>query len=88
MEYMVYKVVIVEFMYQLVVDFGWQMFELFGIVMVQGDIQCQNIFDFVGMYCLIVDCCVGGGKVMEECFVVFFWCIGEEIFFGLLEVFC
>lgn len=82
MKNVVYKVIVIEFMYQLVVDFWWQMFELVGIVVVQGDIQCQDIFYFISVYGLIMNCCVSSGEVVQEGFVVFFWCIGEEIVFS------
>ena len=83
---MAHKVAIVELMHQLAVDFGRQMFEPLGIVTAQGDIQRQNIFDFVGMHRLIADRRAGGGKAMEERLAAFLRRTGEEIPLGLLEV--
>lgn len=78
MKNVAHKVTVIEFMYQLAVDFRRQMLEPVGIVAAQGDIQRQDIFHFISVYGLITNRCASSGEAVQEGFAAFFRRTGEE----------
>ncbi len=78
MKNVAHKVTVIEFMYQLAVDFRRQMLEPVGIVAAQGDIQRRDIFHFISVYGLITNRCASSGEAVQEGFAAFFRRTGEE----------
>lgn len=78
MKNVAHKVAVIEFMYQLAVDFRRQMLEPVGIVAAQSDIQRQNIFHFISVYGLITNRRASSGEAVQEGFAALFRRTGEE----------
>ncbi|SUG04800.1 Uncharacterised protein [Salmonella enterica subsp. enterica serovar Pullorum] len=78
MKNVAHKVAVIEFMYQLAVDFRRQMLEPVGIVAAQSDIQRQDIFHFISVYGLITNRRASSGEAVQEGFAAFFRRTGEE----------
>lgn len=86
MEDMVEEMVVIECFQDWFCDVFGQYFQLVMIVVVQGDVECDDVFDFMVVNCVIVYCGVGYGEVVEECFGCFVWCVYEIVVFCIGEV--